>query len=442
MVLPQRETVLIRGAYVMTLEAELGDVAGGDVLIRDGAIAAVGRGLEAPGAAVIEAGGMIALPGFVDTHWHMWNTLLRCMSGDRPEHGYFKTSVGLGQVFEAEDVYQGTRLACAEAIHSGITTVHDWSHNVRGPGCALAGLRALQESGLRGRFSYGYRQAHPNEEAMDLEHLEQLAGEWERHAPGGLLRLGMAWRGTAGSNPTIRVPAKVYMAEIEAARRLGLPISVHASGPPWAAGQIRAIAEAGLLGPDMQVVHGNAATEDEIRALAEAGAAVSVSPFTELHIGYGMPRTSEFLAAGIPTGLSVDTTVLAGNADMSGIMKVTQAVENGKAQNEFHLTARRTLELATVDSARSLGLGEVVGTLRPGKRADVILISPHGPNLGVFAEPAHMVVSAAQPANIDTVVVDGRVLKRHGRLTRRDADAVGWEADRALARVRERAGWW
>jgi 5-methylthioadenosine/S-adenosylhomocysteine deaminase len=441
--LPARKPFVIRNAYVMTMDPDIGDIAECDVHVNEGVIVSVGAKLAVSGAVTIDGRDMIALPGFVETHWHMWNTLLRCMSGEKPEHGYFRTSAGLGRVFEPEDIYQGTRLACTEAIYSGITSVHDWCHNVRGPASAEAALRALRESGLRARFSYGCRQEHSSQESMDLDDLARLHGEWERYANGGLISLGMAWRGPSGSNPTIAIPPHIYTKEVDSARRLNLPISVHASGPPWAAGQIHTISQAGLLGSDMQVIHANSATEEEIEEMAASGASVTVSPFTELHIGYGLPRTCEFLAAGIPTGLSVDTTVLAGNADMFGIMKVTQSVENGKAKSEFQLTARRTLELATIDGARSMGMDDTIGSLKAGKRADIILISTRDPNLGVFADPAHMLVSAAQPANVDTVIVDGRILKRNGRLTMQDGRAeISRQADSALAGVRERAGWW
>src|SRR5690349_13392304 len=133
-------TIVVRSGYVVTMDPETGDLPGGDVLIADGAIAAVGTGLAAPaGATELDATGMIVAPGLVDTHWHLWNTLLRGMSGGGP--GYFRLCRSLGPAFGAEDVYQGTLLGRAEAISSGITTVHDWCHNIRTPAHAEAGLR-------------------------------------------------------------------------------------------------------------------------------------------------------------------------------------------------------------------------------------------------------------------------------------------------------------
>jgi 5-methylthioadenosine/S-adenosylhomocysteine deaminase len=140
--------------------------------------------------------------------------------------------------------------------------------------------------------------------------------------------------------------------------------------------------------------------------------------------------------------LSVDTVELTGNADMFGIMKFIQNIENGKSENEFKLTARRVLELGTIEGARSMGIADKVGSLKAGKRADLIMVSTRDVNLGVFGDPAHMLVTAAQPSNVDTVVVDGRVLKRGGKLTTMNTGQIVAEAAAANAALRKRADWW
>jgi 5-methylthioadenosine/S-adenosylhomocysteine deaminase len=436
--LPARGEVLLANGYLLTMDPEICDLPVGDVHIADGVIVGVGEGLVAPGAERIDAAGMIVLPGLVETHWHMWNTLLRVLSDGRAGvAGYFRVGAALGPWFEPADSAVGVWLSCAEAISSGYTTVHNWGHNVRGPEHADAEVRVLAESGLRARFSYGWSAGHANTAAMDLVDLTRLHAA----SPGGLVSLGMAWRGSGGSNPEMRVDASIYRAELAHARELGLPVTVHASGPASARGQLGVLAAAGLLGPDVQVVHANVASAAEIAALAASGAAVSVSPFTELQIGYGLPRTGDFLAAGVRTGLSVDTTMLSGNADPFAIMKVTQAVENGRAADEFALSARRVLQLATIEGAASMGLDHLVGSLTVGKRADVIMVSGRAANLGVWTDPVRLLVTAAQPSDVDTVVVDGRILKRAGRLTAVDVAEVGGLAQEALGQVLGRADW-
>jgi 5-methylthioadenosine/S-adenosylhomocysteine deaminase len=428
----ERSELLIRNAYVLTMDAAVGDIAGGDVHVRGGAIAAVGRGLSAPGAQVIDGAGMLVLPGFVETHWHIWTALLRSLAGDRAEYGYFPTSRTIGTFYSAEDMYAAGRLGAAEAINSGVTFVHDWCHNVRGPDYAEAALRALTETGIRARFSYGSPTAASNDVSIDLDDLTRLSKRWREHANDGLLTLGLAWRGAA-SAATLR--------DYETAKELGLPISVHANNFQSSAGGIQQLADRGLLRPGMQVIHAVWSTPEEIRALADNRVNVSVSPYTEMRIGFGFPIVADLIAAGVTVGLSVDTTTLSGNADMFAIMKAIQNIENGRSLNENKLTARRVLELATIEGARSMGIDGNVGSLTPGKRADLIMVDTRALNLAMLTEPAHLLVEAAQPANVDTVVIDGRVLKRGGRLTSLDVGGIIDAAARASTAVRRRSGW-
>src|SRR6476646_1305122 len=292
--LPARGNMVIRNAYVMTMEPGTPDIKDGDVHVKDGVIVAVGQKLNAPRATAINGAGMIVLPGLVETHWHMWNTLLRSMSGEKPELGYFRTTAALGQKYEPTDMYQGTRLAAAEAINSGVTFVHDWCHNVRGPDYAQAALRALAESGIRARFSYGSPTAASNDASIDLRDLTRLSESWREHSNDGLLTLGLAWRGAA-SAATLR--------DYEVAKELGLPISVHANNYQSSAGGIQQLADRKLLAPGMQVIHAVWCTPAEIRALADNRVNVSVSPYSEMRIGFGFPVVGDLIAAGVTVGL-------------------------------------------------------------------------------------------------------------------------------------------
>ena len=374
---------------------------------------------------------MLVLPGFVETHWHMWTTLLRSLVGrPRRSTATFRRRAAIGTFYTADDMYAAGRLAAAEAVHSGITFVHDWCHNVRSPEYAEAALRALERSrhprAILVRLADGREQRREHR----LRDLARLHERWSEHANDGLLTLGLAWRGAA-SAATLR--------DYEVAKELGLPISVHANNS--GGGVIQQLADRGLLAPGMQVIHAVWCTPEEIRALADNRVNVSVSPYSELRIGFGFPIAAELLAAGVTVGLSVDTTTLSGNADMFAIMKAIQNIENGRARDEFKITARRVLELATIDGARSMGVGDSVGSLTPGKRADLIMVDTRAVNLAVLTEPAHLLVEAAQPANVDTVMIDGRIVKRGGRLTSIDVGEVVDAARRAYDGVRRRSGW-
>jgi cytosine/adenosine deaminase-related metal-dependent hydrolase len=434
--LPARTEFIIRGAYVMTMDPVLGDVGGGDVHVRNGEIVAIGRALSAPGAAVIDGRGMVVMPGLVETHFHMWNSLARSISGETPATGYFPTIVKLGKVFTPDDMYQGTRLSAVEALHSGITHVHDWCHNVKSPADARGDLRALREVGIRARFSYGYYQGQPPGEPMNLADIESLKTNWKAYSNEGLIALGVAWRGIAASNNTI--DTSVSRREFDTARRLGLPLTIHAT--PRNKGQIAQLGAGGMLGPDVQVVHATEAPASDIALLASSGSPVSVSPFTELRVGFGVSNVGAFIAGGVTVGFSVDTTALSGNADMFGIMKVIENLEDGRTENEFSMPPRRVIEIATIEGARSLGIDGAIGSLRPGKRADIIMIDTRDINDAPTIDVAHTIVEAVEPANVDTVIVDGRILKRHGRLTAINELQVAAEATAASRAIRLRAG--
>lgn len=433
---PARRELLIRKAYVMTMDSELGDIPGGDVHIRNGAIVAVGKNLSAPNALVLDGQGTIAAPGLVETHWHMWNTLLRNMAGDVPAQNYFAVAARYGQVMSPEDIRHGTLLAAAEALNSGTTTVHNFCHNLRSRQHAEADIRALRDAGLRARWSYGWPQGLPDTELCNLTDLDALHRDWANYSNDGLISLGFAWRGMFRNT---QLPREVYRTEFDTARRLGLPISAHVGSAELdAKGQIAAHAKENLLGKDVQIIHAVSASPEEIRMLAAADCSVSLSPGTETRMGYGLTKISEFLDAGIRVGFSIDNTVLAGDANLFGVLKLARNIENGKNHNEFKMTARRVLELGTIDGARSLGIDAVVGSLKPGKRADVIMVSTNHLNMGVFADPAHMLVESTQPENVETVIVDGRILKRDGKLTALSTNTILRDAQASLDAMRKR----
>jgi cytosine/adenosine deaminase-related metal-dependent hydrolase len=154
-----------------------------------------------------------------------------------------------------------------------------------------------------------------------------------------------------------------------------------------------------------------------------------------------LTKIGEYLDHKVNLALSVDTTPLTGNADMFGIMKLAQNLENGRSENEFKLPARRVLELATIEGAKALGLADRTGSLKKGKRADIIMVNTRDVNIGPFTDPAYMLVDSAQASNVDTVLVDGRILKRKGKLTTIDIGKLMEEASAASLGIRQRANW-
>jgi cytosine/adenosine deaminase-related metal-dependent hydrolase len=153
--LPARGEFVVRNAYIVTMDPTLGDIPNGDVHVRNGALVAVGPHLNAPNAEIIDGRNRIACPGFIDTHFHLWGSFARGVVADG-EFDYFPVMSKLGPVMTPEDAYASARLGIAEAIFSGLTTIHDWSHNIIDGTYADADLRALRDCGIRARFSYGY----------------------------------------------------------------------------------------------------------------------------------------------------------------------------------------------------------------------------------------------------------------------------------------------
>jgi 5-methylthioadenosine/S-adenosylhomocysteine deaminase len=426
-----RGDLLIRGAHVLTMDSQLGDLAGADILVRNGEIVAVARNIQSEGAQIIDARNMIALPGLIETHWHMWGTVARNMAGDEEATGYFPNSRVLGGVFTPEDNARGVRLGLAEAINGGLTTVNNWSHNLQSPAFADAELEAHRSFGARALFSYGYSRKTGQNETLPLDEVARVQKDWLPKLD-GLVTLGIASRGP--ENNTIDICRK----EWETARRLGVRITTH-MGTSIAAFEkrhgVRELAKADLLGPDVLLVHNTNTDKADLELLGRTRTYLSLSPFTEMRTGFGYPPILQMLEAHVPVSLSVDTALLCGNCDMFAIMKAMQNVGDGAKPSEFALPARRVLEMATIDGAHALGLGDRIGSLRPGKRADIILLRTRDLNMAPLTDPVRMVVQSAQPSNVDTVIVDGRVLKRGGQLVGVDVTGIVDDAAETMDRV-------
>jgi cytosine/adenosine deaminase-related metal-dependent hydrolase len=327
------------------------------------------------------------------------------------------------------------RLGIAEAINSGLTTVHNWSHNLVTPEFADAELAAHRALGHRALFGYGYFGIGMQNQAVNVADLPRVHDRWIKDSE-GLLTLGVCSRGPENNNMDI------CRAEWEAARKMGLRISTHVGTGLARVKERQAIKQldaAGLLGSDVILVHDTNTVDNDSEILARTGTYVSFSPFTEMRTGFGIPPIGELAKAGVPLSLSVDTSVLAGNCDMFAIMKAIHNVANGEAKSEFAMPARKALEMATMGGARALGIADRIGSLTPGKRADIILVRTTDLNMAPFTDPVHMIVQSASPSNVDTVVIDGRILKRGGKLVGIDVARIMREANDTAVRVRAEA---
>ena len=427
--LPQRRiNAVIRNAHVLTMDGAIGDFPVGDVHVRNGVIVAVGPGINAPAAQVIDGRNTIVLPGFIETHWHMWNGILRGLVLDGQTWGYFPLQA-LADAYTSADHYAAVRFAATEAINAGITTVHNWAHGLRNPLDTDAELQALVDSGIRARFGYGtFRGSRPF--PYDRADLPRVMREWiAGGGSDGRLTLGIC----SALGPT-------WEADVETARRLGIGISAHGGGD--AAG-LPALRQKGLLGPDVQLIHLLDTPPLAIDEIASSGTMVSLAPFTEAIAPMGLPPIVDLMRGRVALSnisLSVDVTAQS-CADMFAMMRAIVGVARMQTREQYTLVPRQALEMATVAGARNLGLEDSVGTITPGKRADIVMVRCDALNMmpAPDLDPTRLLVLCAQPANVDTVFVDGRVLKRNGRLVDVNVSQVVSQAAASLAGIRQRA---
>ncbi|MEU9833209.1 amidohydrolase family protein, partial [Streptosporangium sp. NPDC048047] len=415
--------MLITGGTVVDTDPRVRVLPRADVLIEDGTIAAVGPGLaDAAGdAEIVDAAGRIVLPGLVDTHRHVWQSVLRSVAADATLGGYLDLVLGrLAPAFRPEDVRAANLWGALEALDAGITTVYDWSHIQTTPEHTDAALDGLRVSGVRAVFGY----AHPSP-ADDARHEDEVRRIASLCSSGRVTAALAAWGPVYGSTAAAE-------ADWRLARELGLRLSLHATG----VGAVERLHEAGLLGPDVMFVHGNGFTDEAMKLVAGSGGTASVAPVVESQMGHGHPETGRFRGFGIPTGLGVDTVTDA-PGDMFAVMRAAFAAERLRGGS---LSTAEVLRMATAEGAAALGLGGEVGSLRPGLRADVVLLDAEAVGLAPVHDPVGAVVTAAGAGNVDTVIVGGRIVKRAGRLTGVDVPAARAAALRAAERVAAAAG--
>ncbi|MFJ9466176.1 amidohydrolase family protein [Streptomyces caniferus] len=406
-----------------------------DVLIEAGRIAAVGPGLPLDdtdtGLEVIDARSMVVLPGFVDAHRHLWQGMLRSAAVDESLDHYLRRILGdLGARHTPADVYTGNLLGALECLDSGVTTVQDFSHVQHTPEHTAAAVEALREAGIRAVFGYGYPVF--DEAARQADWVRKARTD---HFPSREALVTMA---LAPVGPSF-TPPEAVREDWLLARELELPLAVHVQAGPVAQRPIAALQEQGLLTAGTLYVHGNSLPDSELRLIAESGGAVAITPAIEASMRFGAPMAGRLRRAGITTGLGADAVTSAPGdmfSQMRAALMSSHFDEDDAASGTSTIKAADVLRMATAEGAAALGLGDEVGSLGIGKRADVVLLRADALNLAPMAhDPIGAVVTSAHPGNVDTVLVAGRTVKRDGRLLYDNLGGVLAEAHRAVERL-------
>ena len=437
----RRGDYLIKGGAVITVDPARGTLPKADVLVRDGEISEIGADLAADGAEVVEAADMIVMPGLIDTHYHMWSALGRNFLSDGGFE-YFPAKWATAEHYGPEDFHNSVMLGLAELASGGVTCVHNWSHNNRSPAHADAELEAHRASHLRARYSLGHVDRMPRDQINTYDDLERVQSEW--FADGarldGLVHLGVNLRGTVQSE------ARVFHAEMEHMLRRGLAVSIHASQTRPSINDAADYERRGYLGPDFLFCHYLHATDSDRDAMARTRTPLSFATHSEFRLGdFGDPRDSliKARAAGVSVSLSSDASSIAPPNMFENMRFTWNMCIPWKETDTADLPLMGfvdAIEMATIEGARALGLGDVTGSLTPGKRADLILIRTDDVNIAPVAHIEAAVVQSATPANVDTVMVDGRIVKRGGKLVAYDVPAIVARAKESAARVRAATG--
>jgi cytosine/adenosine deaminase-related metal-dependent hydrolase len=433
--------VVFRNGIVITVDTP-GVLPKADVLVVGDTIEAVGPDLAVPeGTLEIDASGGILMPGMIDTHRHMWQTALRGYGGDWALSQYFVFYyLQHGEVFRPEDIYAGNLLSALESVDTGVTTTLDWSHALRTTEYADAALQAFDE--IPGRFVLGYG--------------NYLGAPWEWTADPAF----RAWVGNfqrtdrVGLQIAFDVPDSEDFPELAAfqyARDNGIRVTTHAG--VWGATTdvgLDNMYKAGVMTDQLTYVHSASLSADSYHKIAATGGTVSVATESEQSAGQGYPSTWEIRKYGIPASLSMDTSVW-WSADYFSAMRATlssdrsrdhlEAHRKGETVNVNRMRAEDVIWMATMGGAKSLGMEDKIGSITPGKKADLLLIkNDESPAMTPILNPTAHVVYQAGTADIHTVVVDGRVVKYDGKRIGLDLAPVRDTVAKSVEYVRSQLG--
>ncbi|MED4129790.1 amidohydrolase family protein [Shouchella miscanthi] len=424
---------LIRGGTVLPVTKRTSYIEA-DILIEGTKISKIEPSIHDEDADIIDASNRIVMPGFVDSHRHTWESMIRNIGADWSLQTYLGQLYygGIGSKRRPQDDYIGNLFGALEALDAGVTTILDWTM-INSIEHAEEGIRGLQDAGIRAVFAYGA----PGDEAFwnndsTLTHTDDAKTIQSAYfqSPHQLLTLGLAIRGPEFSAWDTAVK------EINTAREMGILATMHLGFGTWGrtAHSIERLDEQHLLGKDLNFTHMNRVTDGAMKRIAAKGGSVSVTPEVEMMMGHGYPATGLALENGVKPTLGVDVVTSTGG-DMFAQMKFALQAERARVNEklldegimpgpELHLSANQILECATIEGAKALLLDDKIGSLEVGKEADILLLNTSDLNLSPITDPIGAVVQTAHPGNVDSVFVAGKAVKRHGQLLFNNLDSL------------------
>lgn len=433
--------ILIKGGIVVTGDPRIGDLRGGDVLVEDDRITAVARNLNADDASIIDARNLIVMPGLVQAHYHTWQTGLRGFGGNWTTPEYFqKMHGGIAMQYSPEDIYLGTLIGALDQINSGSTCLFEWCHNNPTPEHSNRSIDALEESGIRAVFAHATPKPAQQEDKKHYSEIPQSRDEVARLRKGRLSSddaLVTMALGVLG--PDFGTDA-VFHQDLCLAREYGLISSAHVWNASWriAPEGYETVLQAGLIGPDHNVVHAVYCSDEELKGLVDAGASFTVTTTCEL-MGSPFHAIGRLDALGVKPSLGADNqTKVAG--DMFSVMR--HAIQSQRLfDHQHHLdrppdvrprSSREAFEWATIEGAKMMRLDHKIGSLSPGKQADITMLKAD--DLGVFPvhDPINTIVFYCDRSSVDMVLIAGKIMKKAGKLTY-PADQISKKQEQMVA---------
>ncbi|MFY1951540.1 amidohydrolase family protein [Achromobacter xylosoxidans] len=418
--------ILLKNGFIISMDPSIGELSGADVLIVDGRIAQVGKNISAEGAEVIDVSGKIVMPGMVDTHRHTWQTQLRAICADMSLEQYMRCiRFSISPVYTPEDVYVGNYIGALEAINAGVTTLYDFSHTSHSPEHADEAIRGLRDAGIRGIYGYGYYSAPVDNPWFAT--VDQRIADAERvrkhhfSSSSDLLQMGVAIT-EAGM-----YPFEIMRREILSGRHMAVPQTIHTNcfwGSAFCSGVERLAAE-GLLGPDQIHVHCNTSTDLEMRLLSDNGCRISCTPDTEMQMGMGHPVIGKAVRHNIKPTLGADVISCNGGDLLTqarlGLQDARVLANDAlnhldRMPEDIPFKVRDAIAWMTINGAEAMGLASTIGTLSVGKSADIVVVAPNDFNLAPLNDMMGAVVLQSNVSNIETVLINGKVVKRDGKL--------------------------
>ena len=439
---------LIRGADVLTMDPTLGEQPATDILVENGRIAAVGKGLDADGAEVIDARGMILMPGMIDGHRHVWQfiglgRMVESSPGDFATD-YFPWKMAAVVAMEPEDHYIAELVGGLQAINSGVTSILDFAHGQDTEAKAMAAAQGLKDSGIAGWFAYQLGISYPFElgdTVVAAETVEAIFAarsseqEWNTAARlqkelfndrSALLQLALGpvtWPGHRIDD---------IKDEWARARSTGVELLVahlHKPATPFPAGfmghrgsGIPDLHEAGLLGPDYHVAHANRLTSEELAMLRDTGGMIAAATMNEfmymMRTHQGPSVHGRARAAGVAVGIGIDVPLALPGDYFEHVRSSlwSHYLEEESRELVQDYRSRDTLDFATAMGARAIRLGDTTGSITVGKRADLVLLNTDRIGFGMLGSLADRVVTFASTSDIDSVWIGGQARKRHGEM--------------------------